>query len=148
MLATALWSAGSLILGLGGVWIAALFIPSVAVTLKAVLDFARSPIGQILALIALVLFVFVSAWIGGDIHGTNVTKAEWKADRLARAKAEADRTAQLNATMRSTVEAKLAADQVFSLSIDEKVKTYVPHFPANAACRATRDDIRWLFSIR
>lgn len=148
MLSTALWSAGSLIAGLGGLWVAALFIPTVAITLKAVLDFLRSPIGQIVALIALLLFVFVSAWIGGDIHGTRETKAAWTADRLARAKAESDRTEQLKVTMKAEAEARLAADQVFSLSIDAKVKTYVPHFPANAACRATRADIEWLFSIR
>lgn len=147
MLSTALWAAGILFGCGGGLWIAALFVPAVAKLLASALDFARSPIGMMLALGALVLFAFVSGYVGGDIHGTSETKAEWRADLAARKKAADDREAALRAEMKSTADQVLALDGPFNKHIDDEVKSYVQKGPKRPECRATDDDVRRLLSV-
>jgi hypothetical protein len=147
MLTTLLVSGGVLFTAFGGLWIAALFLPAVATLLAAALNFAKSPIGMVLAIAALAFFAFSSGWVGGDIHGTSATKAEWKADTDARVKAEALREAKLLSDMKATAGSGWADDLVFSKSIDGKVQTYVAETPIAACRRATSDDVRRLLSI-
>src|SRR5579872_1590247 len=120
MLATLLWSLGGLATAGGGLWVAALFVPTVAGLLKATLDFLRSPVGTLVVVGALGLFLFTSGWVGGDIHGTSTTRAAWRVADDAKARAEASRVLALRLTMQSTASAALAADDAFTKSIDEK----------------------------
>ncbi len=131
----------------GGVGMAALFWPSFGALLKSVFDFLRSPLGIVLGGIVGAFMVYSLGWIGGDIHGTRVTRAEWRADRLARAKAEAARELTLRVEMKRAADAGVARDLTYSRSIDQKVQDYVAQTPAVACRRATRDDIRRLQAV-
>jgi hypothetical protein len=147
MLSTALWAAGILFAGGGGLWIAALFLPTVATLLASALNFAKSPIGMVLAIGALVMFAFSSAWVGGDLHGTNTTRAEWRADTAVKAKVAADREAALRSEMQTLADAGLKVDGEFGKQIDNEVSTNVAKAPKRLECRASGDDVERLLSV-
>jgi hypothetical protein len=129
-------------------YVAAMFVPSVAALLKSALDFLRSPLGTILGVGALGVFLYVSGWIGGDIHGTRETRAEWRADTAAKEKAQAARELALRLEMKREAEAALATDAAFGKSIDEKVQKNEAENVDRSACRAaTGADIERLRSL-
>jgi hypothetical protein len=124
------------------IYVASMFVPSLALLLKSVLDFLRSPLGTILGVIGLGLFLYVSGWIGGDISGSRSTRAAWVADNVAKERAQAAREALLRATMKREAEAAILADEAFGNSIDQKVQKNVSENTDRAACRgATAGDI-------
>lgn len=133
---------------LGGVWVLALFVPTVAAVLKSTLDFARSPIGELLAVLALGLFLFSSGWISGDVHGSGKVRAAWRADTAMREAAEAKREADLRDEMQRFAGNAVSLDLTFSHSIDQKVHTYVAQTHDVACRRATGDDIKRLLAIQ
>lgn len=148
MMQSLFWTIAGLVMAGGGLWIAALFVPTIAVLLKAALDFLRSPLGAILGVGALGFLLFSSGWIAGDIDGSGTTRAEWAADVAAKAKAAAEREVALRLEMSAAADAATATDQTFTKSIDEKVDSYVAKNPVRPECRATRDDIGRLLSIQ
>lgn len=148
MLTSLFVTLAGLIGALGGVWILALFVPTVAAVLKSTLDFVRSPLGQLLAVLALGLLLFSSGWISGDVHGSGQVRAAWRADIAAREAAEARREAALREEMSRFAGNGVSLDLSFSHSIDQKVQTYVAKTPDVACRRATRDDIVRLLSIK
>lgn len=148
MLLSLLLTVGGLIGAGGGLWVAALFVPTVAGVLKSALDFLRSPFGTVLGVLALALFLYVSGWIGGDLHGAREVRAAWKADIALRVAAETERETDLRAEMARIAGNSASFDLTFSHSIDQKVQTYVAQTPAVACRRATRDDIVRLLSIK
>jgi hypothetical protein len=147
MIAPLFLSLGGLGLLGGGWFVAALFFAPAASLLKSTLDFLRSPLGTALGVIALALFLYVAGWIAGDVHGSNATRAAWRADVAAKAKAADDREAALRAEMRGVAAVGIAVDLSYSRSIDQKVHDYVAKTPAVACRRATRDDIVRLLAI-
>lgn len=148
MLATLLWSLGGLATAGGGLWIAALFVPTVAALLKSTLDFLRSPVGTLVAVGALGLFLFVSGWVGGDIHGTTATRTAWRAADDAKARAEAARELALKLKMQAAADTALGADDAFIKSIDQQVQKNETEQSDRPACRrATGADIGRLLSI-
>lgn len=134
----------------GGLWLAALFLPPVALALKAALDVLRSPFGQVVAAMALCVVLYGAGWIAGDLHGAAEVRAAWRAADLKARDAQQAREAAIRATMRAEAERSLATLDVFDQSIDSKVKTHAMQKPADlAVCRrATRDDVRRLLDIR
>jgi hypothetical protein len=148
MLTTLLLSVGGLV-GTGvGAWIAAMFVPSFALLLKSALDFLRSPLGTLLGVGALCAFLFVSGWIGGDVHGTTATRAAWRAENTARERAQAARELTLHLNMRREADAAITADDQFGKSIDGKVQKNESENSDRSACRAaTGADIGRLLSI-
>lgn len=133
---------------LGGGWgLAALFFAPAATLLKSTFDFLRSPLGTALGVLALALFLHVAGWIAGDVHGTNATRAEWRADNAAKAKAAADRSLALALEMKGIVDAARGYDDQFGKIIDRKVQDYVANIPAVSCRRATRDDIERLRAV-
>lgn len=148
MLTSLFFTLAGLIGSLGGVWVLALFVPTVAAVVKSTLDFARSPIGIALAGVALVLFLFSSGYISGDLHGTAKTKAAWRADVDATARAAIARESALREEMKKMADAATATDDSFGKSLDQQVQKNAAENPDPLACRrATRDDIRRLLSI-
>lgn len=134
---------------LGGGWcVAALFFAPAAATLKSVLDFLRSPLGTALGVIALALFLYVAGWIGGDVHGSNATRAAWRADNAAKERAAASRAIALNVEMSGIVDAASGYDDKFGKIIDQKVAENAAQSPRRPECRATGADIGRLLSIR
>lgn len=148
MLASLLWTLAGLVGAGGGVGLAALFVPSVAAILKSVLDFLRSPLGTMLGGIALVLFLYASGYIAGDMRGDAGVRAEWKADIAAREKAEAAREAALRNEMELLAGRVLANDEAFGKHIDNEVHAHVAQNAKRPECRATDDDVRRLLSIQ
>src|SRR5882757_4703223 len=104
MMQSLFWTIGGLVIAGGGLWIAALFVPTIAVLLKAVLDFLRSPLGAILGIGALGVLLFSSGWIAGDIDGSGKTRAAWAADVAAKAKAAAEREVALRLEMKAAAD--------------------------------------------
>ena len=88
MFASLLWWIAGLAGAGGAAWIAALFVPSVAVTLKAAVDFVRSPVGTVAAAIVGGLVLYGAGYVSGDMDGTNRTRVAWRA-----ANAKADQAA-------------------------------------------------------
>lgn len=148
MLHSLFWTLAALVGVGGGLFLAAMFLPAVALVLKAMLDFARSPLGQLLAVIALGLFLFSSGWISGDLHGDGKVRAAWRADTAAREVAEAKREEALREEMSRFAGNGVSLDLSFSHSIDQKVQTYVAKTPDVACRRATRGDIDRLRAIQ
>jgi len=145
---------GSLLLSLGvpvalggAWWVAALFYVPAASLLKSVLDFLRSPLGTAIGVLALALFLHVSGYIAGDIHGAAEVRASWRADNEAKAIAAAKRSLALAVEMKGIVDAASGYDDQFGKIIDQKVHDYVAKTPAVACRRATRDDIDRLRAI-
>jgi hypothetical protein len=147
MIASLFLSLGGLGLLGGGWFVAALFFAPAASLLKSTLDFLRSPLGTALGVIALALFLYVAGWIAGDVHGSNATRADWRADNAAKAKAAEARSIALNVEMSGIVGAALGHDDQFGKIIDQKVHDYVAKTPAVACRRATGDDIVRLRAI-
>jgi hypothetical protein len=148
MIASLLLSLGIPALLCGGWFAAAMFFAPAAAVLKSTLDFLRSPLGTAIGVIALALFLYVAGWIGGDVHGSNATRAAWRADISARELAEADREGALRAEMKRAGAAAVSVDLSYSRNIDQKVQDYVAKTPAVACRRATRDDVVRLLGIQ
>jgi hypothetical protein len=132
----------------GGAGVLALFVPSVASALRAALDFLRSPLGTLLGGLALSAILYVAGYVGGDVHGTRETRAEWAADVAAKAKAADARETALRLEMRRLVEPVLADDETFGKTIEQKVTHDVAQNSADPCRRATGADIGRLLSIR
>ncbi|WIG52466.1 MAG: hypothetical protein OJF48_003385 [Afipia sp.] len=150
MLTSLFWTVAGLIGAGGGFWIAALFVPSIAVAFRATVDFLRSPLGAALAIIALGFVLFASGYVSGDIHGTDATRAEWKAANAKAAEAKAANEARIKSIMVAEADRSIVSLDLFFQSLDAKVKNYADHKPGDAlSCRrATRDDIRRLLDIQ
>jgi succinate dehydrogenase/fumarate reductase cytochrome b subunit len=148
MIASLFLSLGGLGLLGGGLFVASMFFAPAASLLKSTFDFLRSPLGQALGVIALGLFLHVAGWIAGDVHGSNATRAAWRADNLAKAEAAATREAALRSEMKRIAGAGVSVDLAYSRSVDQKVQDYVAKTPAVACRRATGDDIVRLLSIK
>lgn len=150
MLATLFWTVAGLMGAGGAFWLAALFVPTVAVAFKATLDFLRSPLGMALAIVGLGFLLFSVGWIGGDIRGTDKTRAAWKAANERAAQAKADNERKIDSTMTVHVDRALKTLDMLNKATDAKVIKNAVERPADlAGCRrATDDDIRRLFSIR
>ncbi|WP_315734142.1 hypothetical protein [Bradyrhizobium sp. SZCCHNR1093] len=148
MIASLFWTLAGLAGAGGGLWIAALFMPTVAALLKAALDFLKSPLGTVAGLLGLVAVLYVAGWIAGDVHGSNAVRSAWRADVAAKSKAAAVRELALRADMQKLADQVLAYDGVFSKHIDDKVSTYVAKTPDVACRRATDADVGRLLSIR
>lgn len=150
MLTSLFWTVAGLIGAGGGFWIAALFVPSVAVAFKATVDFLRSPLGGALAIVALGFVLFAAGFIAGDIRGTGDTRAKWRAANVAAAEAKAANEARIKSIMVAEADRSIGSLDLFFKSIDAKVKNYADQKPSDAlACRrATRDDIKRLRDIR
>lgn len=131
-----------------GLWVAALFVPTLAMLLRAALDFLRSPLGMLLGAMALGLFLFSSGWIGGDVHGSAATRAAWRADVAARARAAAERELALRTDMKAIADRVLTYDDKSSKQLDDEVSSYVAKTPDVACRRATDADVRRLLSIQ
>lgn len=129
-------------IGGGGVWLLALFVPSAALLLRAALDFLRSPLGLVIAVIAGGLFLFTSGWIGGDIHGTTATRAAWRADNAAK-KAEAEREIATN-KLRAAADAdkRIAALDDYAKSLKARIETYERENPGRDGMRLSDDDVK------
>jgi len=142
MLTTLLTTLISAALGGAGLWIVALFFPSVALLLKSALDFLRSPLGLIVAVVLAGLVLFCSGYVGGDMHGTNTTRAAWRADNIAK-KAAADRLIAENKTRAAAdADARISAINAFAKTLDEKVKRYESETADRAGMRLNADDVR------
>jgi hypothetical protein len=160
MLSALFWTLGSAGMAFGGIWIAALFLPSVAVLLKAALDFARSPLGMIIAVVAAGFFLFSSAWIAGDIHGTSGTRAAWHASDALKDAAALRLIEQNKAAAAALVEQnriaaaadadkRIAAIDTIAKTLAEKVARYESEIKPGAGRRVlTGADIKWLQNIR
>jgi hypothetical protein len=131
----------------GGLWVAAMFVPTVAALLKAALDFLKSPLGTVLGLIGLVAVLYVAGWVGGDLHGASATQAAWRADVAAKEKRAAERELALRTEMKALADRVLTFDGASSKQIDDKVASYVAKTPFSPECRATDADVRRLLSI-
>jgi hypothetical protein len=144
MLTSLIWTLGGLVLSGGGIWLAAAFVPSFALLLKSAIDFVRSPIGTVIAAVAGGFLLFSAAWVSGDLHGTAQTRAEWRADNVAK-KAAADRVIAEN-KLRATADAdkRIASIEAFANTLAEKVKKYESETPVRDGMRLTGDDIRRL----
>ncbi|WP_316168976.1 MULTISPECIES: hypothetical protein [unclassified Bradyrhizobium] len=142
------WTVAGFAIACGGWWMLALFVPSAAIALKAVLDFLRAPIGQILAgIVALVLwsgFIYAE----GDVHGANATHAAWRAADAAAIAAAHKRDALIKAAVASATDHAIADIAASDKSLDQKVEQYGKANSGRPECRATADDIRRLLSIR
>lgn len=149
MLTSLFWTVAGLIMAGGGFWIAALFVPSVAIAFKATVDFLRSPLGAALALVALGFVLFASGFVSGDIHGTDTVRAEWRAANKAAAEAKVANEARIKSIMVAEADRSIVSLDLFFQSIDAKAKNYADHKPSDAlSCRrATRGDIRRLLDI-
>jgi hypothetical protein len=83
------------------------------------------------------------------LHGTSATKAEWRADTAAKAKAAAERELALRTQMKSLADQLLGVDGKFTKHIDDEVSSYVvAKNPARPECRVSDADARRLLSIR
>ncbi len=149
MLTSLFWTVAGIIGAGGGFWIAALFVPTIAVAFKATVDFLRSPLGAALAIVALGFLLFAAGYVAGDINGTDATRAKWRAANVAAANVKADNEARIKATMMAEADRSIGSLDLFFQSIDAKVKNYADQKPSDAlACRrATRDDIKRLLDI-
>lgn len=148
MIASMLWTLAGLVGAGGGLWVAALFLPTVAALLKAALDFLKSPLGTALGLLGLVAVLYVAGWVAGDIHGTRATKAAWRADVAAKVKASAAREAALQVEMKRLADQVLGFDGKSTKQLDDEVSSYVAKTPDVACRRATDADVRRLLSIQ
>lgn len=147
MLTSLFWTLAGMIVTGGGVYVAAMFVPSVALVAKGVLDFARSPLGMIAAVIVAGFLLFSSGYVSGDIHGTNETRAAWRADNAARA-AEAKRLLaenKLNAA--ADANARIAEIDGYAANLKRKVDDYEAQNAGRAMCRLTADDVRRLRAL-
>jgi hypothetical protein len=148
MLTSLFLTIGGFVLAGGGVWIAALFVPSAALLLKAALDFLKSPLGLVVAITVAGFVLFSSAWVSGDIHGVRATHAAWrKSDALKEAAAK--RLIEQNREAAAAdAEQRIAELAATAQSLAEKVARYESENKASHVCRLTGDDIRRLRDIR
>ena len=158
MLKSLLWTMAGLVTAGGGLWVAALFIPSVAAVASSTLRFLSSPFGMVCGAIAAALVIYGAGWIGGDIHGTGKTRAAWiAANHIADRKAAA-RDAAIDSSARAGVDKEIAAEDRETAALKgrvsdyEKMLSYTPTAVAGAcaagACCLTDDDVRRLQNIR
>jgi uncharacterized membrane protein len=142
MLSGLFWTLAVPAIAGGGLWIAALFVPSIAILLKAALDFLRSPLGLIVAVIAAGLFLFSSGWIAGDIRGSNTTRAEWNADNAAKLAAARREIAENKLRAAADADKRLADLDAYAKTLEQKVATYERENPSRDGMLLTADDIR------
>ncbi|WP_316191597.1 MULTISPECIES: hypothetical protein [unclassified Bradyrhizobium] len=148
MLLHLFWTVGGLVLAGGGWWLAALFVPAAAITLKATLDFLSRPAGLIIAGIVAAVLWSGFIYAEGDRAGSVRTRAAWQAADLAAEVAAKKRDALINAAVAAATDktvAELAADDK---SLDQKVEQYGKASAGAPDCRASGDDVRRLLSIR
>lgn len=127
-----------------GLYVLAMFVPSVAAVLRAALDFVRSPIGTACAIIVGGFLLASSMWVAGDIHGTNVTRAAWRADN-ARKKAAAEREiAENRIKAAADADLRIAGLDAYAKTLEKKVADYENQNPARHGMRLTDDDVRRL----
>ena len=148
MLASLLWWIAGLAGAGGAAWIAALFVPSVAVTLKAAVDFVRSPVGTVAAAIVGGLVLYGAGYVSGDMDGTNRTRVAWRAANAKADQAAKARDALIKRKVAADAEAATARLQTDDKITDQGVSENEKPNPGRPECRATGDDIRRLLSIR
>lgn len=148
MLVSLLWWVVGAIGAGGGIWIAALFVPSVAMVLKAAVDFIRSPVGTVVAAIVAGVALYSAGFVTGDVRGTNATRAAWRQANAAADLAAKKRDALVKAKVAADASAALARLESDEKITDKKVSDNEVQNPGRPECRATDADIRRLLSIR
>ncbi|HGW6372435.1 TPA: hypothetical protein ACNHTT_004664, partial [Escherichia coli] len=126
----------------------ALFVPSVAVTLKAAVDFVRSPVGTVAAAIVGGLVLYGAGYVSGDMEGTDKTRAAWRAANVEADLAAKRRDALIKAKVAADADAASARLESDDKITDQGVSENEKPNPGRPECRATGDDIRRLLSIR
>jgi hypothetical protein len=139
---------GAGVIGTGlGVYVAALFVPTLAMLLKSTLDFLRSPVGMIAGAMVGAFLLYVVGWVGGDLHGSNQTRAAWRAADIAAAKARLANETAIRVEMKKVADQQVFDVYQFTKSLAAKVATHDSETVFNSARRATADDIRRLLQI-
>lgn len=148
MLKSLFWTLAGFVAAGGGLWIAALFVPSIALVVKATLDFARSPFGMIVAALVAGFVLFTSGWVGGDLHGSGQVKADWKAANIQAARAAREREATVDRTAKAEADLTLNAINSYAGTLEQKVADYAKSHEKNRpACPATGNDVFRLLDI-
>ncbi len=148
MFASLLWWIAGLAGAGGAAWIAALFVPSVAITLKTAVDFVRSPVGTVAAAIVGGLVLYGAGYVSGDMEGTDKTRAAWRAANVEADLAAKRRDALIKAKVAADADAASARLESDDKITDQGVSENEKPNPGRPECRATGDDIRRLLSIR
>src|SRR4051812_6946387 len=108
----------------GGIYVAGMFISTLAALLKSTLGFLRSPAGMVAGAFAGACVLYVAGWVGGDLHGTNKTRAEWRAARVLAEKAWLQREATIRQEMRGVADRGLSEIGNDDNAIDKREKDY------------------------
>lgn len=131
-----------------GIYVAAMFIPTFAALLKSTLDFLRSPVGMIAGAMVGAFLIYSAGWVGGDIHGTNKTRAAWRAARVQAEKAWVLREAGFRREMQAAVARVLDGIRKDDNATDKREKDYEASTgkPGRSGY-PTADDIKRLYRI-
>ena len=77
---------------------------------------------MLIGAVALGLVLFVSGWIGGDLHGTEETRAAWRAANDKAAREAIARDASIARQARASVDGEIAMLSDVTNSLSEKVQ--------------------------
>lgn len=124
MLKSLLWTLAGFVTAGGGLWVAALFIPSVAAVVSSTLRFLSSPFGMVCGAIVAALVIYGAGWVGGDIHGTGKTRAAWIAANVVADRKAAARDASIDVIARAGVDKEIAAEDRETAALNRKVSDY------------------------
>lgn len=138
------------ILSLGGIGlIVAMFAFGIPVALllaravdlfRALLDFLKTPVGQAVA----VILIIVLAFVGGDVHRTRLDAQRWAAKERAAEVARVQREDDLKKRVAQEAAARIAEIQKQAEALQDEVNEYEKTLANRAACVATPDDVRRL----
>lgn len=147
MLTSLFWTLAALAAGGGGLWIASLFVPTLALALASLFKFLASPFGLICAVVGGGLVLFSSGWIAGDIHGTASVRAAWLAsDAKIKRQVEA-RDATVEQSAKIEVDTTIATIDASTTALSAKVKDYESSRHDRPAYPATGNDVRRLLDL-
>jgi fumarate reductase subunit D len=147
-LAQHIWVALALLVSLGsiGAWVAliafgipaALLLVRAASLLQSIVEFLKTPMGQALAIILIVMTAFVA----GDLHRTRV---DAEREKIA-ATAQAQREIEIKQALTSEAMQRIAEIRKQADDLQQQVTAYEHTLSTQnaAACRATGDDVRQL----
>lgn len=148
MLSALFWFAGAIAGGGGLIYVAAMFVPSVAVLLKATLDFARSTIGALIILATAAFLLAAWMWVAGDLHGANTTRAAWRADNAAKAVEARRIIAENKLAAQIDADRRIGENDAAAATLAEKVRRYETEIADRPACRLAADDVARLQALR
>lgn len=147
MFASLFWTLAALAAGGGGLWIAALFVPTLAAVLSSLLKFLASPFGMICGAAAGVVILFSAGWIAGDIHGSEDVRAAWHAADAAIKQQADNRDANVEHTAKVEADTTIATIDADAANLAAKVKDYETSHHDRPACPASGNDVRRLLDI-